>query len=107
MRILKQLPKWDLETKLFDFFFIFEFYTYVHSLDCLGLLIQAMLVKAEHPSEHLIPNLFTIVRWLCEQDQTAIPLIISTHQMLYSKFLKDNFLFILTAQSITQTLSLV
>ena len=49
MQILKQLAKWDFEMK-FIFFLIFEFYTYVHSLDCLGLLIQAMVVKTEHPT---------------------------------------------------------
>ena len=48
MQILKQLAKSDFETT----FLIFEFYTHVHSLDWLGLLLQAMLVKKGHPSVH-------------------------------------------------------
>ena len=44
MQILKQLAMQDLELKCFNFW-IFEFYTHVHSLDWLGLLIQAILVK--------------------------------------------------------------
>ena len=51
MQILKQLAVQDLESNILNFW-IFELYTHVHSLDLLGLLIQAILVKKGHPTGH-------------------------------------------------------
>ena len=53
MQILKQLAMRDLESKCFNFLII-EFYTHVHSLDRLGLLIQAILVIKGHPTPHVM-----------------------------------------------------